>query len=130
MRFPEFIEVLVDFLLSLFDFLVQLFDVLVNGCHIDSCFFLEGVDVARDVEIELVLLDLLRGRNVAILINLLAGLISRENLVDMFKQEDILILVLLELIGGINEEDVGVHLTLLEDEDGCRNACAIEEVVR
>ena len=85
-------------------------------------------DVARDVQVVAVFLDLFHRNTAGVAILFLPVLVRVDDLVDMIRRQDILALALLEVLGGVDEEHVIRFLALLQHENADRNARREEEV--
>ena len=68
----------------------QFFDFRHNCLDVDWLFLLERIDIARDVEVVVVLLDLFLGGAMAVFLDLDAIPVGLDNLLDMFRAEFIL----------------------------------------
>ena len=55
-------------------------------------------------------------------------LVGRDDSVDVFVEKDVLALSLVEVLGGVDEEDVVGFLALLENENADGNSRRVEEV--
>ena len=110
------------------------FEALDFGHHcLDVNFFLlfECIDVARDIEVVIVVLDFLERGAVAVFLNLGAVAVCVDYLLNMLRTQFVLGLDLLELLAGIYEEDVVAFLAaFLHHEDAGRDAGAVEDVGR
>jgi hypothetical protein len=85
-------------------------------------------DVARDVQIEIVLLDLDHLHPAGVSGFLGAVLVSLDDLGDMLGLELVLLFAFLEVLGGIDEQHVVGLLALLERQDAHRDAGGVEEI--
>ena len=83
-------------------------DVCLYGIEVDLGFLLEGIDIAGDVEIEVVVGDFLRGGAVGLFLDGLEGLIGGGDPLDVFLGEEVLVFGVFVFAGGINEEDIAV----------------------
>ena len=89
-----------------------------------------GIDVAGQVEVEVVLLDLVM-RDVAGVAGVFLGVGEDvDDLVEIALTEAVLVAVLDEALGGVDHEDAfaGGGVLLVEDEDAGGDAGAVEEV--
>lgn len=93
-------------------------DFLFHGVEVDFGLLLEGIDVARDVEVEVVVGEFLRGGAVGVFLDGLEGLVGGDDFFEVLVGEDVLVFRILELAGGVDEEDVAVGLALVEEQDG------------
>ncbi len=85
-------------------------------------------DVARDVQIEIVLLDLGHLHLAGVSGLLGAVLVSLDDLGDMLGLELVLPFAFLEVLGGIDEQHVVGLLALLERQDAHRDAGGVDEI--
>ena len=105
-------------------------DVGLHGVEVDLGLFFEGIDVAGDVEIKIVVGDLLRGGAVGVFFHGLEGLIRVHDLLDVLVGEQALVLGVLVLAGGVDEEDIAGGAGFAEDQNGGGDAGAEEEIRR
>ena len=97
--------------------------------NVNRLFFLESINITRNVEIIVVLSHFLQCGEMAVLFYLLALTIGVHNLLDMLRTELVLCLDLLKLLAGINKQYVVILLTaFLEHQDTGRDACAIKDI--
>ena len=99
--------------------------------NVDRLFFLESINVTRNIEIVVVFCHLLQCGKMAVLFYFLALTISIYNFLDVLRTEFVLGLYLFKLLACINEQDVVILFTaFLKHQNTSRNACAIEDVGR
>ena len=95
-------------------------------------FWFGAVDIARNIEVEVVLRDLRERNHARIFVDL--GLLreSIDDLMDILGTQAVLIAVLHEAFRGIDHEDAGtrVGVLLVEHDDAGGNAGAIKQVWR
>lgn len=108
-------------------------DLLLYGSDVDLGFGLEGIDVARDVEIESVLLDLLEGDHARVFLDILARGMSLNDLIDMLSAKTVLGLALDEVATRIDEDNVAPlfqlstnFAPLVEEQNRDRNTRRLE----
>ena len=89
-----------------------------------------AIDVARQVEVELVALDLLEGDHARVRLLLQALVEDVHDLVNIAGAQAVLGAILHEAAAGVDHEDAfsGVGLPLVDDDDAGRDAGAIEQV--
>ena len=101
------------------------------GGEVDGCFFLEGVDVAGDVEIVVVFGDFFEGGQVAVFILLYALAVGIDDDLDVVVGEFVLVLFLFKVAASVNEQYVvGMLAAPLEDENTGGDTGAVEDVGR
>lgn len=118
--------------------LFQCINLLLHGRNVDFGLLLEGVYIARDVEVVVVLGKLLAPRHVGVALlddarlefALRKAAVGRDDVVDILVAQPVLVLAVLKFAAGVDEEHVGRRLGLVEDGDGGRNARSVEEVGR
>jgi hypothetical protein len=104
-------------------------DLLLHGGDVDLLFLLEGVHVAGDVEVEVVLVaDLGDGGAVGVLLDIRERAEGGDDLVEVGLAQAGLVLRVLELAAGVDEENIRRLLALVEDQDGGGDAGAEEEI--
>lgn len=124
----QFLEIAVHFLADGDEFSFQLGDLGFDGHEVDLGLFLERIDVARDVEVVVVVGDLLRGGAVGVFIDGLERGVGGGDLFEVGLGEEVLVFGVGEFAGGVDEEHVAVGLAFVEKEDGGGDAGAEEEV--
>jgi hypothetical protein len=89
-----------------------------------------AVDVAREVEVELVLLDLLEAHHASVFLDFEPLGEDIDDLVNVLGAEAVLGAILHKACAGIDHEDAlaGVGALLVDDDDAGGDASAIEEV--
>ena len=89
-----------------------------------------AVDVARQVEVEIVLLDLLEADHARVFREFEPLVEDIDDLVDVLGAEAVLGAVLHEAAAGVDHEDAlaGVGVLLVDDDDAGGNAGAVKEV--
>ena len=108
-----------NLLVKIGTFCFQFLDFLHDCMNVDRFFFLESINVTRNVEIVVVLSHFLQCGKMAVLFYLLALTIGINNLLDMLRTEFVLGLDLFKLLAGINKQNVVILLTtFLEHQDG------------
>jgi hypothetical protein len=80
------------------------------------------------VRVEIVLLDLGHAHAAGIAILFFPQLVGLDDLFDVLVAKDVLAFAFLEVLGGVDEEDVVRLLALLQHEDADRNARGVEEI--
>ena len=83
---------------------MQLADLSGNFIQVNLRFRLKGVNIARDIQVEAVLFNLLHCCNVSVFINILTALVGLNNLVNVALAKDVLVLSGFKVVGRINEE--------------------------
>lgn len=99
--------------------------------HRDGLLFDHGLDVARDVEVEVVLPNLVEGYHPADAFDVPVLVVEAVDTLYVFGQEFVLGAAGLELAGGVDKEHVLAVVSrfgLAEDEDAGGEARAVEEV--
>jgi hypothetical protein len=89
-----------------------------------------GADVARDVQVEVVLLDLIHLDPAGVAGLLLSELVGVDDPGDVLRAQLVLALAFHEMLSGVDEEYVVGLLALLEHEDADRDAGGVEEIRR
>ncbi len=87
-------------------------------------------DVAGDVQVKVVLLDLLHAHPPRVTRLLRAVLVGVDDLGDVFRAQLVLLFALHKMLGGVDKEHVVGLLALLEHENADRDAGGVEEVRR
>jgi len=87
-------------------------------------------DVARDVEVEIVLLDFLHADPARVARRFLAQLIGVDNFVNMLGQKLVLPFASLEALGSVDEQHIVRFLALLQHQDTHWDAGGEEQVGR
>ena len=104
------------------------------ACEILNVFWLGGVDIARDVEVVVVLRvrDLGQRHHARVAVDLGLLVEDVDDLVDVLAAQAVLVAVLDEALGGVDHEHAGAPggVLLVEDDDAGRDAGAVEEVGR
>ena len=90
--------------------------------------FLGGADVAGNVEVEFVFLDLGHVHATGVAGLLLAEFIGLNDLGDVFFGQLVLAFAFYKVLGRINEQDVVGLFAFLEHQNTYRNACRIEQI--
>ena len=96
--------------------------------EVDLLFAHGRADVAGDVQVEVVLLDLGHLHAAGVAGGFRAVLVGVDDLLDVLLAQLVLAFAFHEVLGGVNEEDVVGLLALLEHEDADRDAGGVEEV--
>lgn len=113
------------------DFLFDIHQLGVGGREVDLFLRLGRANVARDVQIEFVGLDLLHRHAPRVALHLLrALLVCGDDLGDVLLGQLVLALALQEMLGGVDEQHVVGLFALLQHEDANRDAGRIEQVRR
>ena len=125
--------------MHLSEFRLDVSDVLLYLVNIDEFFLFKCIDVTRDVEVIVIILDFLERSNVAVFrlvlimyIRLVLN-VSIYNLLDVALAENVLVLALfiVTIATCIYEKNFIICSTILaEDKDTCGDTCALEEVCR
>ena len=118
--------------------LFQCINLLLHGRNVDFGLLLEGVHIARDVEVVVVVGNLFAPGHVGVALlddarlefALRKAAVGRDDVVDILVAQPVLVLAVLKFAAGVDEEHVGRRLGLVEDGDGSRNARSVEEVGR
>lgn len=84
-----------------------------HSIEINLFFRFKGIDIARDIEVVIVVADLFQRRNMAVLLLSFPVVVSICNLVDMFRQQAILSFHLLKVVTCINKQNTVVVLAAL-----------------
>ena len=94
------------FHLHLGQFGLNIGDILLHLINIHQFFFLEGIHIPRNIQVEVVLLDLVEGGHIAILILVLSCLIGVDNAGNIAVPQDVLVLTLFEvpIPRGVDEQ--------------------------
>ena len=99
--------------------------------QIDLDFLLGRADIAGDIQIEVVGLNLVHLDASSVPLDaLLAMLVGVDDLLDMLVGQVVLSLALLEMFGRVDEQNIVGLLALLQDEDADRDAGRVEQVCR
>lgn len=107
-----------NLLVKVGSFGLQLLDFLHDSMNVDRLFFLESINVTRNVEVVVVLSYFLQCGKMTVFFYLLALTISIYNLLDMLRTELVLGLDLFKLFTCVNEKNIVIFLTaLLEHQD-------------
>ena len=118
-------------LVGRFHFTFQIDELLADLGKIDWIFFLEGIDISGNIEVVVVLFHLTEWGDIAEFINRLTLLVGIDNPLNVLFTHLILIPHFLEVIRGIDEQNViGVLAGFLQHQDAGRNTCAEEDVGR
>lgn len=110
--------------------MVILLELAVDLVEVDGRLFFEGVDVAGDVEIEVVVDYLLQRRDVRVFVDIFATAIRVDDLVDVLFGELVLVLAFDEFLACIDEQDVLCVPVLFEHENASGDSGAVEQVRR
>ena len=78
--------------------------------------------------VEVVVSEFLRGGTVGIFIDRLEGAIGLDDFLQVLVGEHILVLRILEVTGGVDEEYVAMGPSLLKEQDGGGDAGAEEQI--
>src|SRR5262249_29392507 len=91
-----------------------------------------AVDVAREVEVEIVFLDLVDGHHAGIFVEFEPPVEDIDDLVDVLSAEAILGAILHKALAGVDHEDslAGMGLLLIDDDDAGGDTSAVKEVRR
>ena len=91
-----------------------------------------AVDETRQVEIEIILLDLREAHHAGEFGNLLKSVEGIDNFVNVLRAEAVLRAVLYETSAGVDHEDAfaGIRVLLVDHHDTGRNAGPIKKVRR
>lgn len=93
--------------------------------------FLEGIDVARDVEVVVVLLDLAQLGDMAEFLDALPLPVGADDALDVLGAEVVVLSNFLKPLAGVDEEDVvGVLPLLLQHQNAGGDAGAVEDIGR
>ena len=95
----KFTEVAFDFLIEVCSLCFEFFDFSHYGLDVDRLFFLECVNIARDIEIIVIIGNLLESSAMAIFLDFLAVTVGFDNLADVFFPEFVLRFDFLKLNG-------------------------------
>ncbi len=118
-----------DCLIVLAHGLLQLGELGGDGVEIDLHLLVEGIDVAGDVEVELVFLHLAEVGHVAELFLAAALPVGGDDALDVLGAEVVLIPHLFKALAGIDEQDVvRVLAAFFQHEDAGGNAGAVKDV--
>ena len=113
------------------DLLLDFDQLSMRGRQIDFDFWLGGADIARDIQIEVVGLDLIHLHSSGVPLDALRSLpVSVDDFLDMLVSKIVLSLPFLEMPGCVDEQDIIGLLALLQNEDADRNAGRVEQVRR
>ena len=63
----KFLQILRHFLLHFGKFLFDIFDIVLHFFNIDKRFFLKSIDIARNIQVKIILFDLVKGRAITVL---------------------------------------------------------------
>lgn len=93
-------------------------------------FFLEGIDIAGNVEVVVVFDNLLKTSQMGKLIHIAALGISVQDLLDVGVRHGVLVLALVKLLGSVDKVDTAVRgvTVLFENDDRRRNAGVKEDI--
>ena len=114
------------------DLSLNIADFCCNSIEVDFLFRLKGINIARDIQVEAVLFNLLHCCNVSVFINILTALVGLNNLVNVALPKDVLVLSSFKVTGSVDEKDV-VRVTValsLEDKNADRDARTKEQICR
>ena len=101
------------------------------GRQIDLYFRLGRADIARDVQLEVVGLNLVHPHASGVPLNALRALaIGVDDLLNMPVGQVVLSLPFLEMLGRVDEQDIVGLFALLQDENADRDAGRVEQVRR
>src|SRR5690606_5128149 len=121
-RKSEFAQELVVTGLRVADLLLQVNQRVVCGAEIDFRVWLGRADVARDVVVVSLSLDLRHPDASGEALLFLPELVCLDDLVDVLFPQNVLALAFLVMLRSVDEQNVVVLLALLEDEDADGNA--------
>ncbi len=97
--------------------------------QIDLWFRFRGTDIARDIQVEIVLFDLLHAHPPGIALYFLwALLIGVDDLVDVFGQQFVLAFAFLEMLAGVDEQHVIGLLAFFQHQNAHRDAGGKKQV--
>lgn len=113
---------------GLHDAFLDLYQVSLSRRQVDFLFLHGRADVAGDVEVVTFFGDALHRDALGIAVFFAALAVGLDNFVDVLVRENVLALAFLEVLGGVDEEDVIGLLASLEDEDADGNAGGVEEI--
>lgn len=107
---------------------LQRIDLPLYGRNVDFGLLFEGVHIARNVEVVVVIGKLLASGDISITLlddtlcefALCKAAVGRNDVVNVLLAQPVLVLAILELAAGVDEEYVGRCLGLVEDGDGSR----------
>ncbi len=133
----QLLEVEVHLLAGLGKLGFEIADFVLHGLEIDLRLRLEGIDVAGNVQVETVALDLLEGRLVGVAVALGSSPVGIDDLDDVLLAQAVLFLARFEIAAGVDEQDVAfmraqaIRLTrAVEDHDADRNARGRKQLPR
>ena len=111
---------------------MQLADLSGDFIQVNLRFRLKSVNIARNIQVESVLFNLLHGRNMSVFIDILTALVGFNDLVNVALPKDILVLSGFKVAGSVDEKNV-VRVTVslsLENKDADRDARTKEQICR
>ena len=101
---------------------------LIGGFEVNFLFAHRCADVSRDVQVEVVLLDLGHLHSARVAGFLCAILIGFDDFLNVLGLELILLFAFLKVLGGVDEQHIVGFLALLEHEDADGDSGGVEEI--
>jgi len=112
------------------DGLLQRAQLRVNRLQVDLLVCSCRADIAGDIQVEAILLNLRHLDPASIARLVFTALVCVNDLGDMLRPQLILALAFLVVLSSVNKEHIVGLLAFLQHEDAHRNSCGIEEIRR
>src|SRR5690606_897661 len=98
--------------------------------QINFFLFLKGIDVARDVEVVVVLFDFIEAGDVGVFFHVVAGEVGFHNFADIVVAEQVLVFSGFKVAAGVDKHHAVVAFVFLKNQNRRRNAGAVEQFFR